>query len=246
MEYSTNVANQEIVTELAPFFPGSVKDSISETIASATSVDQMLLSKPVPISEVVYGNSIVNPLGPMTEYAMDDALVESLTIMYTLTLRDHTLVHVSCLCRRFVWVKLAGKLYSSQLAKIDRNNFICATWLGSDNKSIDTATSCRPGCIQFFLKHTTTVQYNHKQSLLTTYLTFVQWYKVHPEKNYLYTPNTIWYPDYEPLSEASFMPISRITCRCMQGEHMMLFPERLFNNAKVIVINPISCANLEF
>ena len=68
-----------------------------------------------------------------------------------------------------------------------------------------------------------------------------------PEKHHFLHPNTLWSPEKAPLSEASFMPISRIACRCMQGDIPdMNFPDRPHNNRKAVIINPISCANLLF
>lgn len=241
MEHSDHVINQ-FGSEFSSLFPDTSIGSINETTIPTNSVVAEL-SKPQPISEVTYDNSIIIPIGPMTEHALTDELIEKLNDMYSIIFKDHTLTHVSRLCRRFVRVKVAGTLYSSRKARTDRNSFICAHWLGDDDKSVNTGTFCRPGCVQYYIKQNVILDRN---TSVTMYLANVQWYKKHPEKHYFLSPNTLWYSDYVQLSEASFMPISRMACRCMHGEIEMTFPDRPHNNGKVIIINPISCVNLAF
>lgn len=163
-------------------------------------------------------------------------------LMYSIIFKNNKVTHVGQLCRRFFRVKVAGTLYSSKKARTDRNSYICAYWLGGDDKSVNTETICRPGCVQYYIKQNVILDYN---TSVTMYIANVQWYTTHPEKYYFLSPNTLWYPDYVPPSEASFMPISRMACRCMQGEiPKMNFPDRQYNNGKVIIINPVACVNL--
>lgn len=72
-----------------------------------------------------------------------------------------------------------------------------------------------------------------------TFMAYIDWYQMHPEKRYLHSPITIWRPDFEPLSAASFMPIKRIVCRCVQTQTHMEFNERPFNNGQAVVIIPV-------
>ena len=144
------------------------------------------------------------------------------------------------MCWRFLRVKLGDQLYSSQAARTDRKSYICAYWLGDDETSIDTAASCRPGCVQYYIKHNVAVECDNGQQIITMYLGFVTWYKRHPEKAHFLSPVTLWDLENVPLSAASFIPTSRIICRCMQGKLNMSFPDRPYNNGKVVIINPIS------
>ena len=166
--------------------------------------------------------------------------------MYKVIFSKYSIINVSCLCQRFDRVKLGDILYSSQKARTDKNSYICAYWIGSSDDLIDSASTCRPGLVKYYIKHTISVQHNSEHFLMTSYLAFVQWYKKHPEKNYFRPSNTIWYPDFAPLSQASFMPISRIACRCMKDEFELSIPEKPHNNGKVVVVNPICRANLLF
>ena len=100
--------------------------------------------------------------------------------------------------------------------------------------------------ITIYIKHNVLVKHHVKELSITMYLAYVLWFKKHPEKHHFHLPNTVWYPDYVSFSEASFMPVSRIACRCMKGELELFFPERPFNNGKAIVINPISAGHFSF
>ena len=134
MEHSEHVTHK-FASDLSSFFPDTSSGSVNETLISTNSSD---LTKRIPISEFRYDNSFVHPLGPMTEHALSEDLVQNLTKMYSKLFMHHTILHVSRLCRRFVRVRVAGALYSSTKAKTDRNSFICAYWIGEDNKSIAT------------------------------------------------------------------------------------------------------------
>ena len=239
MEHSSHT-NTQYESDLQTFFPETSSGSANQIMPT-----NMALSKQVVTAEIPYDNDIVNPLGVTTEHALTTGLVEELTKTYTKIIRDYRIVHVSHLCHRFARVKLAGVLYPSKKARTDRNSYICAYWLGNDNISIDTATLCRPGCVQYYIRHNVILKSNMESPSVQMYLAYVTWYMPHPEKNYIVYPNTLWSPDTTPESEASFRPISRIVCRCMQGELPMTFQERPYNNGTVIVINPISCANFK-
>lgn len=239
----------QVVTEFSSvmdsFFNESMCGSVGETMSSNNVVEILKLSQPLPLSQFAYSHDYVSPIGTAPEHAMNPELVKHLTEMYRVIFSKYSIINVSCLCRRFDRVKLGDTLYSSKKARTDRNSFICANWLG-ENDLIDPAFTCRPGSVQYYIKHTITVTHNGEKLLMTSYLAFVKWYKKHPEKNYFHPPNTIWYPDYAPPSQASFMPISRIACRCMQDEFELSIPDRPHNNGKVVVVNPISRANLLF
>jgi len=122
------------------------------------------------------------------------------------------------------------------MAKSDRSSYICANW---PNKNIQMgSTNYRPGNVKYFLMHKITIKKNDKDVCVQSLLAYVSWYKEHEEQNYLHFPVTIWSPLFEPLSFASFIPISRILCRCAQIETNMNFIERPYNNGKVVIVIP--------
>ena len=137
-------------------------------------------------------------------------------------------------------------MHSLKLAGTDRNSCVCAYWLKSDTGTIDTSDLCCPGCVQYYIEHNIQLQHNKKQIMENMLLAVVQWYKLHPEKMHFPFPNTLWYPDYVSLSQASFIPISRFASKYAQTELEMSLPERPLHNGKAVLICPISPNNLTF
>ena len=242
MEHS-NCNTTSFSSEFSSFFPEILSGSLSEPITQVSLVELMYLSMPIPISNIIYNNS---PIGPVREHAMNDNLVKCLTAMYEVLFSGCTITHTTSLCQRFVRVKVGNILYSSKLARTDRNSFVCAHWLKSDAGSIDTSLLCRSSCVQYFIRHNIQLQRNSEQFTEYMYLAVVQWYKEHPEKMYFHLPNTVCFPDYVPLSEAAFIPISRIASRCAQTELKMSFPERPYHNGMAVIICPLSANNVTF
>ena len=236
MEY-TSTDSAGFGNVLSSFFPETLAGTLKE---STTQVSSRELSMPLPLRNTVYNNAVVNPVGSFREHAISEEMVQCLTKMYQIIFSGCDVIHCTSLCQQFLRVKLNNKMYSSNLARTDRNSFVCAHWLKSDAGSIDTSAPCRPGCVQFYIKHNVRLGRNDDQFTETFYLAYVRWYKVHPEKTYFRPPNTLWYPDYVGLSEGSFIPISRIATRCAQKELQLSIAERPHHNGKVVLICPIS------
>jgi len=162
-----------------------------------------------------------------------------LTEMYQTILPVFNVLHVSRLCYRFSRAKLGSKLLSSQMARSDRSSYLCANWVNNTSHDI-----CRPGYVQFFFKHITLEKPNKDKVFAQSLLACIGWYKPHPAKNYLHSSVTLWYPDLEPISAASFMPINRIACRCAQSQTYMEFTKRPYNSGQAVVIIPIDFVDL--
>ena len=205
--------------ELDSFFPLTEAGSVNETIVnSETYVDQWQLSKTTNLSDLIFNNNIVVQIGQMSQHALQTDEVTSLTQMYQSVFVDLKVVNVSCLCYRFNRAKQGNKVLSSYLAKSDRFSYVCAN-LPDNDLGIDSLVSsgCRPGRVRYFFKHNITLEKeNGDEMSVQSFPAFIEWYKPHPEINYLFLPITLWSPEFEPLSAASFMPVNRIACRCAQ------------------------------
>ena len=230
----------QILDDLNSFFPintvGSVADSV---VDSDTYIKQIQLAETTNLQSLIFDTDLIVPVGQMSQHALSTQEVTFLEQMYHTILPEYKLLHVSRLCYRFSRCKLGSKLVSSQLAKSDRSSYICANWLNSSS-----SVACRPAYVRYFLKHTLTIERDNKEMVsIQSYLAFVEWYKPHPEREYLQRPVSLWYPDLEPLSIASFMPINRIACRCAQSQAQFEFIERPHNNGQVVIIIPICSTN---
>ena len=91
-------------------------------------------------------------------------------------------------------------------------------------------------CTVFLQAQHDTGKPNKDKVFAQSLLACIGWYKPHLEKNYLHSPVTLWYPDLEPISAASFMPINRIACRRTQSQTYMEFTERPYNNGQAVII----------
>ena len=228
--------------ELQEFFGTTMVGSVNDThVSSETYTALLQYSTTMDLGKLFSYNSLVLPIGSYSLHALQPDEVQCLTQMYKTVFSNCTVDPVSCLGYRFARAKLGSKLLSSQMARSDRSSYICASWL-SDSLGLDTTspTNKRPGCIKYFLKHRITIQMGSGEKItIQSLLACVRWYKRHPERLYIPLPVTLWYPEFEPLCAASFMPICRIANRCAQVEKHMDFPQRSYNNGKVIVIIPL-------
>ena len=236
------------LSELNQFFPTTTVGSLSETHTCAESIIKLTqLSTGVNASDLDFTSidHLIYPLGQMHEHALQSLEVVYLTRMYTEILKDSRVLCVSPLCRRFARIKLYNKMYSSQMARSDRASYVTAHWLSDSNSGIDLHAQCRPGQIQYYIKHNVVVEdpSNGAKSTTSFLLAFVGWYKHHPEKHFLLSPVTLWCPDFVPMNESSFIPVCRIAGRCMQTVSRMDFPERPYNSGNTVIITPIGYTN---
>ena len=202
------------LSELNQFFPMMTTGSLSETrTSSELFVKHTHLSRGTNLPELNFGcvDDLIYPVGQMYEHALQQYQVDFLTTrMYHAFVTDGTIIlHVSPLCHRFARVKIVDKMYASQMAKSDRASYICAHWLGDSNQTIDLNAVCRPGQVQYYIKHNVVLERssNHEQIPMSFLLAFTEWYKQHPEKNYLLSPVTLWSPAFVHISEASSLAI---------------------------------------
>lgn len=125
---------------------------------------------------------------------------------------------VSKLCYKFSHVKLSSKLMQQKMIApvIFVQSGLEATC------RLTTPTVARPGNVNCFWNKIILKQ-SDKDILAHSFLAYVSWYKEHEEQYHLHSPIIIWSVDVKPLSFASFMPISRILCRCVQEQTKVAF-----------------------
>jgi len=182
------------------------------------------------LTDLIFDNSIVKPIGIKSMYILPLDELNNIKQMYQLIFSgsEFSVHHVSTLCYQFSRLKLGNYLLSSTAARSDRLSYICAKWLGDDLNLLNNMTDCsyRPGCIQNFFQQDIVIKKDGKEMLIQPTVALVKWYKIHPEKNYLLSPITLWSTDFEPLCTASFMPVNRIATRCAQAQLHFEFNER--------------------
>ena len=225
-----------LVEEVDSFFPLNMVGSVSDThVSSEMYIKHLQLLQTTKFSDLIFHDDLVLPASQISQHALQTHEKKYLTEMYQTILPDFNVLHVSRVCYRYSRAKLGNKLLSSQMARSDRSSYVCANWLNSTSSDM-----CRPGYVQFFFRHNITLEsHNGDKISIQSHLAYIQWYKPHPERDFLHSPVTIWYPESEPVSAASFIPINRIACRCAQLQTHMEFVERPYNSGQAVIIIPI-------
>lgn len=247
-QFETWSTNSEFAQEVKCFFPTSEYGSVGDTnINSEIYIRQLQLSQTECLPDLLTDHGdLIEPIGKITEDVLSPYEVACLQQMYQhiFSTADYQLSAVSCIIYRFDRVKVGNKLISSKKAKSERSSFICAQWLDKYGSICASQTLCRPGKVLCFFKHCMTITKNGQTKRHYSLLAFTRWYKVHPEKNYLLSPITLWSPEFEPVNCTSFLPISRIMCRCAQLQTYMQFPERSYNSGQTVIIIPVQSCKL--
>lgn len=121
--------------ELDSFLPVTTVGSVNDTLVSSdTYIKHLHLSKTTNLSELIFSDSLVVPIGQMLQHALQTHEVLCLVQMYQTIRPVFNVLHVSCLCYRFSRAKLGKKLLSSQMAKSDRSSYVCANWLNKAHR----------------------------------------------------------------------------------------------------------------
>ena len=195
-------------------------------------------------TDLLFDNTIVEPVGPKSLYVLPLDELNYVKEMYEAMLSnsEYQVYHVSTLCYQFSRFRLGSHLLSSTVARSDRSSYIYAKWFRNNlNTNIENECNYRAGCIQFFLKQDVIIKKDEEDSeiIIQPTVALVQWYKIHPEKDYLLSPITLWSTDFEPLCAASFVPVNRIAARCAQTQLHFDFKDRPHNSGQTVVIIPI-------
>jgi len=233
-------AHPLFLKELEQFFPANVAGAVNETnISSEIYLKHANFSTTTQFSDLLFDNTIVEPIGPKSLYVLPLDELNYVKEMYEAMLSGSELNvhHVSTLCYQFSRIRLGNHLLSSTIARSDRSSYIYAKWPGN---SLNTdECNYRAGSIQFFLKQDVIIKKDEEEVLIQPTIALVQWYKIPPEKNYLLSPITLWSTDFEPLCSASFMPVNRTAARCAQTQLHFDFKDRPYNSGQTVVIIPI-------
>ena len=108
---------------------------------------------------------------------------------------------------------IMGERFLSVKSRSQRSSVIVAKWCGA-NGQIDTSASSkyRYGEVQHFIQHD---MRNPETKVLQKHLfAAVKWFRIHPRQGCTAKPLEIISTDFEPEGPATFIPVSRIKCRC--------------------------------
>lgn len=98
---------------------------------------------------------------------------------------------------------------------LQRSCAIAAKWCGISGINGDGEAPIRIGKVVSFIEHDLTItEADNSSSKKSHTFVRVKWYSDHPHRDYIHSSVIICSSIFDHESSASFMPISRIMCRC--------------------------------
>ena len=108
-----------------------------------------------------------------------------------------------------------GEEYISENSRSQRSTAVAAKWLNVIGIDQLGEAPIRIGRIISFVKHTIKISPDSTETkYCTAVLGRLEWYGDHPRRHFLHSSVLACSTVFEPESCVSFMPVSRIMCRC--------------------------------
>jgi len=111
-------------------------------------------------------------------------------------------------------LKVFNEAYSSVKAKGNRSSAICAYWVGVGGEISSNFDTLRVGLIQYFVKHTVCITASSQSKRIVNVFAKVHWYRTHLREQWFHHRALVCSPDMISCGPATFLPVSRIFCRC--------------------------------
>ena len=147
-------------------------------------------------------------LPPFKEKYFSDTEISHLHEMYS-CLYPAARLEVSRYFKVYKKCMINGEEYISKNSRSQRSTAVAAKWpnvIGIDQLG---EAPIRIGRIISFVKHTISISPDS-----TVVLARLEWYGDHPRRHFLHSSVLVGSTVFEPKSCVSFMPVSRIMCRC--------------------------------
>ena len=149
------------------------------------------------------------------ERLFDSSEVESLTKVYQALYPCVALPHIPMVHEIFHELKVFNETIVSSKSKGNHSSAVCANWAGVGGNLATTNAVVRVGLIQSFIRHTIRFPVSPTESKKLVHMfARVFWYKSHPRENWFHHRALVLSPDMNSYGPATFLPISRIRCRC--------------------------------
>ena len=141
--------------------------------------------------------------------------VESLTSVYKALYPSIALEHISMVHERFHTLRVFNETVISAKSKGNHSSAVCANWVGVGGSLATNNYVLCVGLIQYFIRHTIRFPVSKMESKKIVHIfARIFWYKAHPRENWFSHRALVLSPDMNKCGPATFLPISRIRCRC--------------------------------
>ena len=174
-------------------------------------------------------NSMEVCLPPIKRVVIDSNELSLLESMYKLLYPNDTITPLNRFAKQSSRVSIRTELFGSKATSRENNIVICAHWHVGQNPAtlpiLETALPLAVGQIQYFLKHDLVVE-NDVVLKKENIFAFVRWYKKHAlHHNWFGSTALVFYPEFEPDSPYSFLPIQLISSLCIYGNLELCFSD---------------------
>jgi hypothetical protein len=151
------------------------------------------------------------------EGLFDSDEIDSLTSVYHALYPGLRLEHLPMMHEKF---HVFNEVMSSSKARGSHSSAVCANWAGIGGSLTTNNSVLRVGIIQHFIRHAVRLNTNSKK-----YHIFgrIFWFKSHPRENWFNHRAYVLSPDLITHGPATFIPVSRVRCRCAIIEKKVQF-----------------------
>lgn len=185
------------------------------------------------VADTLSAQNIMHEADPISNWTMDSASIMIKVPVHcsrsTLTSRektnlfqlycklysvsDHSNVVMSSVYMRYSHLFVNGKLLGSHKSRTASSSTVIVSWEANlfgpcSEQSGDVI--CRAARIQYFCKHTVTINGENKTHMLIN----LSWFLYHPKKDVFGKPITVWYNNlFEPCGVHTIVPVQLVKCR---------------------------------
>ena len=152
---------------------------------------------------------------PFYEKCFTDDELKHIGYMYKAVYPNHSITHISRFYKEFKGIVINGEEYVSIKSRSQRSSAIFAYW-PSLRGDIDTTGNApyQIGNVQSFIRHQVTFENDEGCQTVTTLLAHIKWYEDHPRRDHFTSSIIVCGTLFRPMSNASFIPVSRILGHC--------------------------------
>ena len=125
-----------------------------------------------------------------------------------------------------------NEVLTSAESKGNRFSAVCANWAGVGGNLAANISIIRVGIIQHFIRHAVRFPSSFGSKKVSHLFARVHWFASHSHENWFSHRSLILSPTLTENGPATFLPVSRIRCRCAITEKKVVFD---YGEEKVII-----------
>ena len=185
--------------------------SVMQTHVDSSSLLQYKKNSLCALASIDATESAMHALYRRYEGIFDSDEIHCLTCVYQTLYPGRQLKHIPMMHEKFQELQIFNEVVSSSRARGSHSSAICANWAGIGGSLTTNNTVLRVGIVQHFIRHAVQLDADSK---IYHIFARVFWFKNHPRENWFNSRTYVLSPDLIKHGPATFIPVSRIRCRC--------------------------------